>query len=238
MLREENTRPKGGSAPQRWQGIVDEVNDNGQKAELVRAVLPPCKNLPWSILWDYRVIPKQGFLPLWRIIKLLHCPNGIGEKGNTMAKHNSSSNRDRVYRDAAAHHLGVGKHQFLTKKDWEKAGFCLISGAKASGSCEVWDYVPKYHKVCKVVRKYFCDTEVQPIAQEQPKAVETESTFFKQDGEYLFYDENVYAGFKWAKDKAWELYHQAEKEVNDVVKGLLLEASKKYSEVAKMYAEG
>lgn len=174
--------------------------------------------------------------------KLLHCPIGIGGKGIIMAKHSTSSNKDRVYRDASAHHLGVGKHTFLTEKDWKKAGFCLVSGAKASGSCEVWDYVPKFHKVCKVVRKYYCDDQVLPIAQEQPKAVEEPKTeekgFFKQDGEYLFYDENTYAGFKWAKDKAWGLFHLAQKEVNDEVKALLLEASQKWSNVAKMYAEG
>lgn len=154
-----------------------------------------------------------------------------------MAKHSTSTNIDRVYRDAASHHLGVSKHRFLTERDWKKAGFCLISAPKVAGSCKVWEYVPKFRKVCEVTRRYYADTEVRPIAQEQPKAVE-EKSFFRQDGEYLFYDENTYAGYKWAKDKAWELYHQAEKETADEVRKLFFDASKKYSDLARQYAEG
>lgn len=151
-----------------------------------------------------------------------------------MAKHSTSSNKDRVYRDAAAHHLGVGKHTFLTEKDWKKAGFCLIPGAKASGSCKVWDLVPRFHKVCEVVRKYYCDDQVLPIESEEAKP------FFKEErignDTVMFYDENEYAGFKWAKDKAWELFHEAEKQAVDDVRELFMAAAKKYSDLAKMYA--
>ena len=137
-----------------------------------------------------------------------------------------ATNKELIYKAGAAHHCGVTKTVFNTEKGWKQAGFCLKDKAKSAFSTKVWEYVPKFRKTCLVLRKVYAESEVVKI--EEPKAAE-EPKFFKEErignDTIMFYDEQEYNNYKWAKDKAWFLFHQGD-----------MDGAKKYSNIAKAYA--